>query len=239
MPAVMGNKEIHKLFDRSTPAGAAMYALYNASENESRTAGNAYSKRNAVRIAAQGRRAMLKAAMEPEPEAQIQSRPKGPAMAGEVWVPKVGRRKGRVRQNNNSAPPRPGRRPMAASVGVLIETEREIISQQQFDAARTKTRTVDRGAMIAQLQRSHTYAGTDAAQLEQQARQAQLRIAQPVRAEDEFESVMAEIEERNEFLTQMRQLGKEGSYEATIKREIAERVQRLKEIDRMRLMKAH
>ena len=68
MPAVMGNKEIHKLFDRSTPAGAAMYVLYNASENESRTAGNAYSKRNAVRIAAQGRRAMLKAAMEPERE---------------------------------------------------------------------------------------------------------------------------------------------------------------------------
>jgi hypothetical protein len=64
--AAVANKEIHKLFDRSTPAGAAMYALYNATENESRTAGNAYSRRNAVRIAAQGRRAVLRAATEPE-----------------------------------------------------------------------------------------------------------------------------------------------------------------------------
>lgn len=163
-------------------------------------------------------------------------------------MPKVGRRKGRARQLDRG-PPRPGRRPFAASLGDLVNAEREIISQQQFDAARgepvfwchppdpaclpchaapqltvlllgtpqltpapwhpaARTRTVDRGAMIAQLQRANTFAGADADQLERQARRAHVAAAAPLpRAEDEFETIMAEIEERNTFLNQVCAVG--------------------------------
>ena len=40
------NSEVYKTFDRSTPAGRAMWALYNASGNEASKIGNSYSKKN-------------------------------------------------------------------------------------------------------------------------------------------------------------------------------------------------
>ena len=55
--------------------------------------------------------------------------------------------------------------------------------------------------------------------------------AGPPDAVDEFAALMEEIEERKRFLDQMRGFGKGDTYEGPIKREIAERVQRLKLLD--------
>jgi hypothetical protein len=224
-------KQMHKVFDRSTPAGRAMYALYNAGENEAKMTGNAFSRRNAGRIQAQGRRTLLRKAMEPEPEPEMKKL--GPAMRGEVQVPRVGRRK----QPVDTAPPRPGRRTALHIIGDLEAQERSIMSEQQFDAARAATRTVDRDAEKRKLQRAHQLAGMsakEARQMEQQIRVQRGALRKALPEADEFDTLMAEIEERHSFLTDMAALGQAAAYEATVKREIAERVQKLKEIDRRR-----
>eukprot|EP01047_Picozoa_sp_COSAG01_P063445 COSAG01_NODE_8224_length_2868_cov_1.905381_3_plen_66_part_00 len=65
--------------------------------------------------------------------------------------------------------------------------------------------------MIAQLQRANSCgarSAADADQLERQARRAHVAAAAPLpRAEDEFETIMAEIEERNTFLNQVCAVG--------------------------------
>ena len=143
MAAGLDTKAIHKLFDRSTPAGAAMYALYNASENEARSAGNMFSRRNQARAAAAGRRrAALRVPINPVPEPEIKTRSLGPARRGEVWVPKVGRRK---RSVHSYGPARPGRRPAHAILGELQNAERDILSQQQMEAARGARKHVPAG----------------------------------------------------------------------------------------------
>lgn len=225
-------KNIYKLFDRSTPAGQAMYALYNASENEARSKGNAYSRRNAPLIAAQQRRAALKKSLEPEPE--LEPKKLGPAMSGQVRVPKFGRRKAPA----YTAPARPGRRPAMDILGELEEQERAILSEQQIDAARAATQTVDREAAKRKLQRQHELAGMGAAEarrLEAQVRQSRQGAKQSFLPEqDRFDTLMKEIEDRHGFLAEMHALGQAKHYEVAIKAEISERVAQLKEIDRIR-----
>ena len=94
-------------------------------------------------------------------------------------------------------------------------------------------RTVSREAEKKKLQRAHEFSGVDTAALEAQQRSRRPARPTPV-AEDQFAEIMKEIEERHTFLEQMRQLGKAQAYEATIKREIEERLNKLKAIDKQR-----
>ena len=50
----------------------------------------------------------------------------------------------------------------------------------------------------------------------------------------EFETLLAEVDERQQFLAEMRALGKAGDYEAAIKRELSTRLSRLKVLDQQR-----
>ena len=47
------NAEVYKTFDRSTPAGRALWALYNASDKSAAKVGNGYSAKNGAAVAAQ------------------------------------------------------------------------------------------------------------------------------------------------------------------------------------------
>ena len=54
------------------------------------------------------------------------------------------------------------------------------------------------------------------------------------RNEDEFQGVIAGIEERKQFLDDMRAAGKAGEYEAVINGQIAEQIRELEMIDKKR-----
>lgn len=229
--AVPATKDVHKLFDRATPAGAALYALYNAEENESRTVGNAFSRRNAAIIAKQRQRRAA-APADPEPEKEIVP---GSYEARRVRVPKVGRRK--PQRGYSYGPGRPSKKPADQIISELVKEREQIISSNQLEAQRVASKTVDREAEKRRLARANELHGTDVKTLEKEVRMDRRRekaksLAQVI--EDEFNQVMSEIEERHAFLAQMRELGKAANYEATIKQEISERVARLKVIDRQR-----
>jgi hypothetical protein len=229
--AVPATKDVHKLFDRATPAGAALYALYNAEENESRTVGNAFSRRNAAMIAKQRQRRAA-APAEPEPEKEIVP---GSYEARRVRVPKVGRRK--PQRGYSYGPGRPSKKPADQIISELVKEREQIISSNQLEAQRVASKTVDREAEKRRLARANELHGTDVKSLEKEVKMDRRRekaksLAEVI--EDEFNQVMSEIEERHAFLAQMRELGKAASYEATIKQEISERVARLKVIDRQR-----
>lgn len=228
---VVATKDVHKLFDRATPAGAALYALYNAEENASRTVGNAFSRRNAVMIAKQRQRRAA-APAEPEPEKEIVP---GSYEARRVRVPKVGRRKPQA--GYSYGPSRPSKKPADQIIAELVKDRDQIISSNQLEAQRVASKTVDREVAKQRLARAHELHGTDVNTLEKEVkidrqREKAKSLAQVI--EDEFNQVMSEIEERHAFLAQMKELGKAANYEAAIKQEISERVARLKVIDRQR-----
>ena len=228
---VPATKDVHKLFDRATPAGAALYALYNAEENESRTVGNAFSRRNAVMIAKQQQRRKA-APAEPEPEKEIVP---GSYEARRVRVPRVGRRK--PQPGYSYGPSRPSKKPADQIVAELVKDRDQIISSNQLEAQRVASKTVDREVEKQRLARAHELHGTDVKTLEKEVKLDRQRVKAKSLAqviEDEFNQVMSEIEERHTFLAQMKELGKAANYEAAIKQEISERVARLKVIDRQR-----
>jgi hypothetical protein len=224
-------KDVHKLFDRATPAGAALYALYNAEENESRTVGNAFSRRNAAMIAKQRQRRAGQP-LEPEPEKEVVP---GSFEARQVRVPKVGRRKP---QRGYYGPARPSKKPADQIISELVKDREQIISSNQLEAQRVATKTVDREVEKRRLARVHEMHGTDVKALEQQikvdARRREKAKPLAEQIEDEFNMVMSEIEERHAFLAKMKELGKAADYEAAIKQEISERVSKLKVIDKQR-----
>ena len=229
--AMPATKDVHKLFDRATPAGAALYALYNAEENESRTVGNAFSRRNAAMIAKQRVR---RAGQPPEPEPEKEVLP-GSLESRQVRVPKVGRR--RATRGVYHGPARPSKKPADQIIGELVAGRESIISANQLEAQRVAVKTVDRDVEKRRLAKVNEMHGTDVKQMEQQirvdARKAKAKSAADV-IEDEFNQVMAEIEERHDFLAQMKALGKAENYDKQIKQEISERVAKMKVIDRQR-----
>ena len=227
------SKDVHKLFDRATPAGAALYALYNAEENESRTAGNAFSRRNAAVIEKQRRR---RAALPPSPEAPKEVLP-GSYEARKVRVPRVGRRRQPLAQIGGGGPARPSRKPAALIQGELLQCRDAIVSEQQLDAQRVAVKTVDREAEKRKLAKAHEMHGMDAKAMKAQLRAQQRQhneVRMDVEPEDDFTRIMAEIDERHKFLAEMKKLGRAATYEATIKSEISDRLGRLKLIDKER-----
>jgi hypothetical protein len=181
----------------ATPAGAALYALYNAEENESRTVGNAFSRRNAAMIAKQRQRRAGQP-LEPEPEKEVVP---GSFEARQVRVPKVGRRKP---QRGYYGPARPSKKPADQIISELVKDREQIISSNQLEAQRVATKTVDREVEKRRLARVHEMHGTDDKALEQQikvdARRREKAKPLAEQIEDEFIMVMCEIEERHAFL---------------------------------------
>lgn len=78
-------------------------------------------------------------------------------------------------------------------------------------------------------QRVRRQVGLQRKQAEQSATPEDTRI-------DLFEQTTREIEERRQFLDQMRELGQEKQYEANILREIKEKIKVLKQIDQARVV---
>eukprot|EP01052_Picozoa_sp_SAG31_P041970 SAG31_NODE_6516_length_1990_cov_1.471179_2_plen_110_part_00 len=101
---------------------------------------------------------------------------------------------------------------------------------------------MDRDQQIYELQQANALHGSDIEQLAKAVMDDEKNAARrparsgggstgPLDAVDEFAELMSEIEDRKRFLDQMRRYGKADVYEGTIKREIAERVQKLQALD--------
>jgi len=235
------NAEVYKTFDRSTPAGRALWALYNASDKSAAKVGNGYSAKNGAAVAAQRQR------MTEDPEfaerVMERQRPAAPpprVVAGEktgaaVRVPKMGRRAGGG--SSYTYVPRPGRRPAAQMQQENRHLADEERRSMEFEASRLAAVGGDRAQAIADLQQANMLHGSDLSQL---AKQVMADDDQRMDAEGvaekagEFETLLAEVDERQQFLAEMRALGKAGDYEAAIKRELSTRLSRLKVLDQQR-----
>eukprot|EP01052_Picozoa_sp_SAG31_P041971 SAG31_NODE_6516_length_1990_cov_1.471179_3_plen_169_part_00 len=144
------NVDVYKTFDRSTPAGRAMWALYNARGAEAEKLGNSYSAKNGHVVAARKQRM----AEDPNYAAQVNAaqmaklpQPKPRMVAGEgrikVRVPKVGRRSRHAMGGCEATPGEPladsrlGRRPAEQ---IKRETRRQELRHQQSMAFEAKRR---------------------------------------------------------------------------------------------------
>ena len=207
------NAEVYKTFDRSTAAGRAMWALYNARGNEAEKLGNDYSTKNRAVVEARRQRCAedpdYAAAVQAAADAKLPARaPKlvaGESATTKVRVPRVGRRSGGGGDGGGygSGPfpvPRPGRRPAGQ---IKRENRREEIRQAQsmaFEAERRAAQGGDREQQIYDLQQANALHGSDMEQLakavmaDDVVRQSSNRpTGGPPDAVDEFAALMEEV----------------------------------------------
>eukprot|EP01065_Artemidia_motanka_P016014 TRINITY_DN19735_c0_g2_i1.p1 TRINITY_DN19735_c0_g2~~TRINITY_DN19735_c0_g2_i1.p1 ORF type:complete len:243 (+),score=82.26 TRINITY_DN19735_c0_g2_i1:44-730(+) len=214
----MAVEDAHLVFERGTPAGDALYRLYGGKKAMPSTVNPAMLRR-----AQQNRLQREREAAVPKPKQQPRSR-------AHIPVPRqVGRPSGASDAQPagySFLPPRPGRRAVTSEHKLALEAE--IAAQpaptRRFISDADKDRLVEH--MQYNGEKPPSPPALPALPPPPSPPKSDLQSLKEL-----FDEVQREIEDRKEFLSEMRSLGKAKPHEAQIKSEMAERVRQLRRID--------
>eukprot|EP01062_Namystynia_karyoxenos_P075152 TRINITY_DN7234_c0_g1_i1.p1 TRINITY_DN7234_c0_g1~~TRINITY_DN7234_c0_g1_i1.p1 ORF type:complete len:262 (+),score=101.88 TRINITY_DN7234_c0_g1_i1:95-787(+) len=221
-PAAAGAVEAYRTFERGTPAGDALFRLYGGKKQMYSTVDE-----ELLRRARELRLQREREAAGPKPKVQPKSRAR-------VAVPRPTGRVGRADDSQASGysflPARPGKRLEPASRADLFAIQAERAAQPAPPRRHISEQDKDRLVQFMAHNGERPPSPPELPPVKPKPRQPPTELES---LRELFAEVEQEVQERREFLADMRRAGQGKKYEAQIKAEVAERVQQLRSIDRM------
>eukprot|EP00899_Mesostigma_viride_P020082 jgi/Mesvir1/28075/Mv04668-RA.1 len=205
-------------FDRGSPAGRALYALYNGNK-DTKEAGKKFSQKNREAFKNQTPKTLEETlAAEKERKKQASQKPV-------VEYPKVAVRK----------------TPSVAPVELLRGRKSEAVIRDEMQAEGGQVAELPKKKVLGEQEKQHL---ADMMEWRGKPPPKEVLAPPPPRKKTEVEEMeelfsllMSEIEDRKQFLDEMEAAGRRDQYEARINGEIAQRIKQLEKLDKH--LKAH